>query len=76
MFSYLMADCVAVACMLPQTQICLEEEEYSVIYPELSLVMSPRVLFVTHFLFLYVYVLIVHSTSCVDFSLYCMTICI
>jgi len=60
MFRYLITDCVAVACMLPQTQICLEEEEYFVIYPELSLVVRPRVLFVTHFLFFYAYELIVH----------------
>ena len=53
MFRYLMADCVVVACMLPQTEICLEQEEYFVIYPELSLVMRPRVLFVTHLLLIF-----------------------
>jgi hypothetical protein len=53
MFIYLMADIVAIACMLPKTEICLEEEEYF-IYPELSLVMKPRVLFVIHLLIIFV----------------------
>ena len=52
MFRYLMADCVAVACMLPQTEICLEEEYFDT-YAELSLVMRPRVLFVTHLLLIF-----------------------
>lgn len=37
---------------LPQTEICLEEEHFD-IYPELSLVMRPRVLFVTHLLLIF-----------------------
>ena len=52
MFRYLMADCVAVACTLPQTEICLEEEYFD-IYPELPLVMRPSVSFVTHLLLIF-----------------------
>jgi len=47
-----MADCVAVACTLPQTEICLEEEYFD-IYPELPLVMRPSVSFVTHLLLIF-----------------------